>query len=54
MMISHYNESVEQNHNANWPNIPDHSYKIFIIERSGKSNVLLNLIKHQQPDIDKM
>ena len=54
MMISHYNESVEQNHNASWPNIPDHSYKILIIERSGKSNVLLNLIKHQRPDIDKV
>ena len=35
--------------------IPDHSYRVLIIGRSGseKTHVLLNLIKHQHPDIDK-
>ena len=37
-------------------NIPDHPYKILIIgsSRLGKTNVLLNLIKQQRPDIDKI
>ena len=34
-------------HNPNWPQIPDHSYRILIIGGS-----LFNLI-NQQPDIDK-
>ena len=35
---------------------PDHPHKILIIGGSGseKTNVLLNLIKQQQPDIDKI
>ena len=35
---------------------PDHPHKILIIggSGSGKTNVLLNLIKQQQPDIDKI
>ena len=43
------------NHNPNWPYIPDHPYRILIIgdSGSGKTNVLLNLIKHQRPDLDK-
>ena len=42
-------QSVEINHNLNWPYIPDHLYRIIIIggSGSGKANVLLNLIKHQ-------
>ena len=42
-------------HNEKWPFIPDHRYRILIIgsSGSGKTNVLLNLIK-QQDDIDKM
>ena len=42
-------------HNLNWPRIPDHRYKILIIEDSGsgKTNALLNLISHQ-PNIDKI
>ena len=50
------NYSVEINHNLNWPYIPGHPYRILIIGGSGseKTNVLLNLIKHQQPDIDKI
>ena len=41
-------------YNQNFPFISDHSYIIFIIgsSRSGKTNVLLNLISHQ-PDIEK-
>ena len=42
-------------HNEKWPFISDHRYRILIIgsSGSGKTNVLLNLIK-QQDDIDKM
>ena len=41
--------------NKNWPNIPDHPYRILKIgsSESGKTNVLLNLIENQ-PDIDKI
>ena len=44
------------NYNANRPYIPDHPYRILIIEGSwsGKANVLLNLIKYQQPDVYKI
>ena len=37
-------------HNANWPQIPDHPYRILIAgaSESGKRNALLNLISHQQ------
>ena len=47
-------EDIEE-HNPNWPEIPDHPYRILIIEgsRSGKSNALLNLINHE-PDIYKI
>ena len=53
-MMKNSDESVEINHNPNWPFIPDHPYRILIIggSGSGKTNVLLNLIRHQQPDID--
>ena len=42
-------------HNPNWPEIPDHSYRILIAggSGSGKTNTLLNLINHG-PDIDKI
>ena len=42
-------------YSPNWGQIPDHSYRILIIEGSGPSetNSLFNLI-NQQPDIDKM
>ena len=44
------------NHNTNWLYIPNHPYMILIIgsSGSGKTDVLLNLIKHQRPDIDKI
>ena len=55
-MMKNYEESVEIKHNPYQPYIPDHPYRILIIggSRSGKTNVLLNLIKHQRPDIDKI
>ena len=42
-------------HNPNWPQIPDHPYRILITggPGSGKTNSLLKLINHQ-PDIDKI
>ena len=45
--MKNYDQSVEINHNPNWPYIPDHPYRILIIgsSGSGKANVLLNLIK---------
>ena len=54
--MKNYAESLEINYNLNWPYIPDHSYRILIIggSGSGKTNVLLNLVKHQRPDIKKI
>ena len=47
------NENIE--HNLKWPYIPDHPYRILIINGSGsgKTNALLNLINNQT-DIDKI
>ena len=47
-------ESIKE-HNSNWPQIPDHSYKILITGGSGtgKTNWLFNLVS-QQLDTDKM
>ena len=55
-MIKYYDQSVEINHNRNWPYIHDLLYKILIIVIIGgsglvKTNVLLNLIKHQRSNI---
>ena len=46
-MMKNYDQSVEINHNPNWPYIPDHPFRILIIGCSGsaKTNVLVNLIK---------
>ena len=48
-MTKNYDQLVEINHNPNWPYIPDNPYRILIIGglRSGKTNVLLNIVKHQ-------
>ena len=50
----HANENKTK-HKQNWPNIPDHPYRILIIggSGSGKTNALLNLINNQ-PDIDEI
>ena len=46
--MKNYAESIEINDKLNWPYIPDHPYRILTIAGSvsGKTNVLLNLIKH--------
>ena len=55
-MMKKYDQSVERNDNPNRPYIPDYPYGILIIGDSGsdKTNVLLNLIKHQRRDIGKI
>ena len=55
-MMKNYDQSVVINHNLNWPYIPDRPYRILIIggSESGKTIVLLNLIKHQRLDTNKI
>ena len=55
-MMKNYDKSVKINHNPNWPYVPDHPYRILVIDGSGlgKTNVLWNLIKKQQPNIYKI
>ena len=36
--MKNYDQSVEINHNANWPYIPDHPCKILIIRGSGSGS----------------
>ena len=52
--MKNYEEKVEINHNLNSPYVPDHPYIILIIGNSGsgKTNVLLNLIRNQRHHID--
>ena len=47
-------ENIKE-HNPNWPEIPDHPYRILIAggSVSGKTNTLLNPIS-REPDIDKI
>ena len=54
--MKNYDQSVEINHNPNWPYIPDYPYGILIIggSGSGKTDMLLSLIKLQRTDIDKI
>ena len=56
-MISfdNYTNENRTQHNSNWPYIPDHSYRILTVGRSGfgKTNALLNLLNNQS-DIDKI
>ena len=54
--IKNYDESIQINHNPNWSYLTGHPNRILIISSSGsgKTNVLLNLIKHQWPDIDEI
>ena len=55
-MMKKYDQSLKINNDLNWPYIPHHPYRILIIRGSGlrKTNVLLNLIKHQRPDFEKI
>ena len=45
----------EGEHNENWPYVPDHPHRIFIVggSVSGKTNALMNTLGHQR-DIDKI
>ena len=54
MMINN-DESVKINHNPNWPYIPDHSCRNLFIggSESGKK-CISNLVKHKQPEFDKI
>ena len=55
-MMKSFDQSVEINDDPKWSYIPDYPYRVLIIGGlgSGKTNVLLNLIKHQRPDIDNI
>ena len=48
-------ENKTKHNHPNWLYIPDHPHRILIIRGSGsgKTNALLNLLKHK-PDIDKL
>ena len=53
-----FNDVVKEDikeHNSNWPQIPDHPYRILIIGDSGskKTNLLFNLI-NEETDIYKI
>ena len=54
--MKNYDQFVEMNHNPKWSYIPNHLYWTIIIGGlgSGKTNVLLNLAKNQQSDIEKI
>ena len=53
-MMKNYDEPVKINHNPNYSYIPYHPYRILIIVSlgSGQIYVLLNLIKHQRPNVN--
>ena len=53
--FDNYSNENKTQHNKNWPYIPNHPYRILIIEGSGfgKIDALLNLINNQ-PDIEKI
>ena len=55
-MMKNYDQSVKINLNPNWPYVPNQPYIILIIggSESCKTNILLNLMKNQQPDFDKI
>ena len=53
-----FDDVIKENtkeHNPNWPQIPDHPYRILITGGSGSGKIisLFNLTS-QQPDIDKI
>ena len=54
--MKNYDKSLEVNYNRNWSYILDHDYRILINggSKSGKTNVLLNLRKHQLANIVKI
>ena len=56
MMMKNYDQSVRVNHTQNWCYILDQPSRIIIFSGSGsgKTNVLLNLMKNQKLDIDNI
>ena len=54
--MKNYDESIKVNQNPDWICTPNHPYRFLIIggTGSGKTNVLLNLIKNQRPDVDEI
>ena len=38
--MKNYDQSVEINHNPNWPYIPDHPYRILITVGSGSEKLM--------------
>ena len=56
MMLKNYGESVEININPDFPYLPDHPFRMLVIDgsRSSKTNMLLNLIKYLRPAVDKI
>ena len=55
MMMKTFDESVKNNHNPNWLNISNYPYRILIAggSGSGKTKLLLNLVKYHWLDIGK-
>ena len=55
-MMKNYKKLVRIINDPTWFYILDHPYTILVIggSESDKTNVLVNLIKHQQPDTDKI
>ena len=55
-MMKNYKKLVRIINDPTWFYILDHHYTILVIggSESDKTNVLVNLIKHQQPDTDKI
>ena len=53
--FDHVIKEEAKEYNPNWPEIPDHPYRILIIggSQSRKTNSLFNVI-NQQSDIDKI
>ena len=54
-MMKDYDESVKTSHKLDWLYISDNLYRVLIIggSGSGKTNMLLSLIKHPEPDFDR-
>ena len=55
-MMKNYDQSVKTIRNTNWPYISDRLHRTLIIDGSGsgKTNVLLKLIKNEWPGIGKI
>ena len=53
--FDNYLNENKTEHDKNWPYIPDHPYRILIIEGlgSGKTNILLHLIENQPETLIK-